>query len=36
MVEELDEEWWRQYRRGLEVRFAQKEVVVHAQEIRRL
>ena len=36
MVDTLDEEWWRQYRRTLEQRFAQKELVVRAQEIRRL
>jgi hypothetical protein len=36
MVDQLDEKWWSQYRRSLETRFAQKELVVHAQEIRRL
>ena len=36
MVDRLDAEWWSQYRRRLEARFAQKELVVHAQEIRRL
>ena len=36
MVDRLDAEWWSQYRLRLEARFAQKELVVHAQEIRRL
>ena len=36
MVDRLDEKWWAQYRRMLEARYAQKELVVHAQEIRRL
>ena len=36
MVDKLDAVWWSQYRRRLEARFAQKELVVHAQEIRRL
>jgi hypothetical protein len=36
MVERLDPEWWAQYRRELEGRFAQDEMVVRAQEVRRL
>jgi hypothetical protein len=36
MVESLDEAWWARYREELERRFAQKELVVRAQEIRRL
>ena len=36
MVESLDAGWWAQYRRELEARFAQDEMVVRAQEVRRL
>jgi hypothetical protein len=36
MVEHLDPEWWARYRRELETRFAQDEMVVRAQEVRRL
>ena len=36
MVESLDSDWWAQYRRELEGRFAQDELVVRAQEVRRL
>lgn len=36
MVESLDPDWWAQYRRELEARFAQDEMVVRAQEVRRL
>ncbi len=36
MAEGLDEAWWRQYRRGLEERFRQEQVVVRAQEVRLL
>jgi hypothetical protein len=36
MSEDLDEEWWRGYRRGLEKRFRQEQVIVRAQEIRLL
>src|SRR5687768_389610 len=36
MVEALDAEWWRHYRGDLEKRFRQDELVVRAQEIRRL
>jgi transposase-like protein len=36
MVETLEPEWWRQYRRGLEQTFAQDELVVRSQEIKRL
>jgi hypothetical protein len=30
MVEELDRSWWKQYRRTLEERFRQEEVIVRA------
>jgi hypothetical protein len=36
MVDELDAPWWAGYRTTLEVRFAQDELVVRAQRIRRL
>src|SRR5437764_2999416 len=36
MVEDLDEKWWREYRRGLEKRFRQEQVIVRAQEVRLL
>jgi hypothetical protein len=36
MADELDEAWWRDYRRTLEERFAQDEIVVRATEARRL
>jgi hypothetical protein len=36
MVDALDAAWWAKYRKTLEVRFAQDELVVRAQEIRRL
>jgi hypothetical protein len=36
MVEGLEPGWWAAYRRSLEQRFAQEELVVRAQEIRRL
>jgi hypothetical protein len=36
MVEDLEPEWWARYRRELEGRFAQDELVVRAQEFRRL
>ena len=36
MVADLDREWWRQYRAGLEEEFDQDELVVRAQEIERL
>ena len=36
MVPELDRNWWREYRAGLEVAFDQDELVVRAQEIERL
>jgi hypothetical protein len=36
MTEHLDREWWRSYRRTLEQRFAQQELVVRSQEIERL
>jgi hypothetical protein len=36
MVDAVDPEWWAAYRRDLERRFAQSEVVVRAQPMRRL
>lgn len=36
MVESLDAGWWRGYRERLEHAFRQRELVVRAQEIRRL
>ena len=36
MVDELDAAWWGGYRRTLEARFAQQELVVRAQDMRRL
>ena len=33
MVENLDEDWWRSYRRELERRFSQETLVIRAQEI---
>jgi hypothetical protein len=36
MVPELDREWWRAYRAGLEDAFDQDELVVRAQVIERL
>ena len=36
MVDELDPAWWAEYRRTLELRFAQQELVIRAQEMRRL
>jgi hypothetical protein len=36
MVDHLDEGWWARYREELERRFAQQELVVRAQEMRRL
>jgi hypothetical protein len=36
MVEELDAAWWGRFRAKLEARFAQEELVVRTQTIRRL
>jgi crotonobetainyl-CoA:carnitine CoA-transferase CaiB-like acyl-CoA transferase len=36
MVEALDAAWWSVYRGRLEQRFAQDELVIRAQEVRRL
>ena len=36
MVESLDAQWWREYRRKLEARFRQEELVVRAQAMQRL
>jgi hypothetical protein len=36
MVETLDRSWWEQYRKALERRFVQRELVVRAIELERL
>jgi hypothetical protein len=36
MTEELDAQWWKQYRRTLEERFAQDELIVRALQARAL
>jgi hypothetical protein len=36
MVDRLDPRWWARYRAALERRFAQQELVVRAQAMRRL
>ena len=36
MTEELDRQWWKEYRQELEQRFRQRELVVRAHEISRL
>jgi hypothetical protein len=36
MVDDLDRAWWREFRRTLERRFAQDELVVRAEVVERL
>ena len=36
MVEVLESEWWRVFREDLCTRFEQRDLVIRAQEIRRL
>lgn len=36
MASSLDENWWQEFRRSLEVRLRQKEIVIRAHKIRRL
>lgn len=36
MVESIEREWWAEYRRTLEARFGQRELVLRAFEIERL
>ena len=36
MVDAVDPQWWRAFRRRLEKRLRQKEIVVRAHEIRQL
>jgi hypothetical protein len=36
MAEAIDRGWWRDYRRALEERFRQTEIVIRAQMIERL
>jgi hypothetical protein len=36
MVDDLDRSWWSSYRKELEARFRQEEIVIRATEIQRL
>lgn len=36
MTDTLDRVWWREYRRTLEKRFGQQELVIRSQEVERL
>lgn len=36
MVNEIDEAWWRRYRRSLESQFAQDEILIRVTPCRRL
>jgi hypothetical protein len=36
MVQSLDRSWWAEYRRALEERFGQRELIVRALELERL
>jgi hypothetical protein len=36
MTDTLDREWWREYRRALEQRFEQDELVIRSQSVERL
>ena len=36
MTDDLDRGWWQDYRRELENRFRQEEIVIRAQEIEKL
>ena len=36
MVEEFDEHWWREYRKELEKRFRQKEIVIRVMEMTKV
>lgn len=36
MAEEIDKEWWRTYRRELEARFEQREILIRATSATRL
>ncbi len=36
MTQELDKEWWKAYRRQLEKRFRQKEIMMRAVAVERL
>ena len=36
MTETLDRDWWRGFRRALEARFAQQELVIRSQLVERL
>jgi hypothetical protein len=36
MADDLAEAWWRKYRRSLESRFRQEQVIVRAQKVRLL
>ncbi len=36
MTDQLDHEWWRNYRKKLEAQLAQKEIIVRASKCQRL
>jgi hypothetical protein len=36
MTDELDRKWWAAYRKELELRLDQEEIVVRASEVERL
>ena len=36
MADTLDRAWWRSFRKLLEQRFAQEEMIIRSQEIERL
>jgi hypothetical protein len=36
MTDMLDRQWWHEYRRSLERRFAQDEIVIRSQQVERL
>jgi hypothetical protein len=36
MADDLDRDWWKRYRAGLEKRFRQEEIVIRASEMERL
>jgi hypothetical protein len=36
MAEQLDRAWWKNYRRGLESRYRQQEIIIRVQEIELL
>jgi hypothetical protein len=36
MTSKLDKQWWRHYRKRLEARFKQQEIVIRSQKIKKL